>query len=422
MEIDVARMDLPAQTRELKNWVGSAHPSSVFRIGHLPLEVISYIFELYVLDDEQRLNYPATTPPPFEKPSPLVLISVCRYWRTVTEATPQLWTKISHCLQEAGAEFQTNHLNVWLRRSGQLPLTIKLWAQVVNWGDRTLSVPPFMSFIEAVNSCSHRWKDFRLIDLPHHFYPLFIGGVQGTPMLEFLSIQPAEDYEEGGNFELVASKPAPRIFEISHTYLRRLQINFCVVTEIIAWRVTAEDIVEMIRLSPMLEKLEWEDGDLPDWEESDNAVAPAPAINHSLKRFSLKCATGEDEDCLRVFRFLTLPALQHLDCQFEDYDKDEGGEILASFFERSCCPLVEIALRGAPMLDSDLLETFRHLPTVQNANILVRDEFVGKGTNSFCYSLLYKTDPVLLPSLNPWSSVLTQNSNGFNCHISSFTT
>ncbi|PPQ96147.1 hypothetical protein CVT26_004782 [Gymnopilus dilepis] len=390
-----------SQHRSVETSVSRAERKSVFRIGELPLELISYIFELYVLDREEKSDdtRATTEATPFTTPSPLVLILVCKSWHRIAERTPGLWTEIYYYFvdeAEAEAEFHAQCFKTWLRLSGKLPLFLCFWADQ----DTDLETAPFMSLINEVNSCSHRWGDLRLLDLPAYFYPLFTGNDRGAPCLDHLELLSQFGYKYQGAFRLTGKKPAPRNFEISYIYLRNIQVDFSAVTRITAWHVASEDVIEMICLSPLLEELDWQDGELYDQDADALEVpTPRPVVSQTLKRLYLMAGKGGEEDCLRIFKKLTLPALQYFSCDSEFFHKEGSYQSLAPFFDRSRCPLVEIHLRCAPLSKSGLVTLFTLLPAVQKASIWIQSRYIGQGMDSFYHSLLHDTDPVLLPCL-----------------------
>lgn len=79
-----------------------------------PFEITSYIF-LFTLQEGAESFHPTQ--------APLALAHVCREWRAVSTATPQLWTNLQ--LQSGDGELPLlSTVQKWLAWSGSLPLTI----------------------------------------------------------------------------------------------------------------------------------------------------------------------------------------------------------------------------------------------------------------------------------------------------------
>ncbi|KAK7048978.1 F-box domain-containing protein [Favolaschia claudopus] len=86
-------------------------------LARLPLELQSNI--LLSVDSD---NYP---PKPIPKSPPMVFLGVCRLWRDIALATPQLWVKIHIDSLPRGPNY-AKLCNLWLERARTLPLSISL--------------------------------------------------------------------------------------------------------------------------------------------------------------------------------------------------------------------------------------------------------------------------------------------------------
>ncbi|KAJ7759631.1 hypothetical protein B0H16DRAFT_1689016 [Mycena metata] len=68
----------------------------------------------------------ATLPPITGSFSPTILTQICRTWREIAEATPDLWSRITLSAQELSLDKQIKVSDLWIRRSGSGPLAIEL--------------------------------------------------------------------------------------------------------------------------------------------------------------------------------------------------------------------------------------------------------------------------------------------------------
>ncbi|TDL17648.1 hypothetical protein BD410DRAFT_901325 [Rickenella mellea] len=144
-----------------------------------PADVLSLIFMASVPDDIMTNYGYATFPRPSIHQSPLVLGRVCRLWREVSLATPQLWCKIQlgdmkverypnpkshiHDGRDLGRDSVT--LQEWLGRSGNCPLSIGICYGGRNESDMGL----INKIIEVAILHVRRWKDFTLHSTPTVF-------------------------------------------------------------------------------------------------------------------------------------------------------------------------------------------------------------------------------------------------------------
>ncbi|KAF5356433.1 hypothetical protein D9758_009505 [Tetrapyrgos nigripes] len=147
-------LDLKRKKGELERYVDHCK-AYLSPIRRLPTEIMSEIFliyqDLHWSDREDRQFREPLTRPVMAYSSPamtaLVLSSVCKLWRTITLATPQLWSRFS--LQISGKGDSLFHLlEIYLSRSQQHPLTLD-----VDFDERETSNP----IMRLLSAHSHRW-------------------------------------------------------------------------------------------------------------------------------------------------------------------------------------------------------------------------------------------------------------------------
>ncbi|KAF9005018.1 hypothetical protein BDQ17DRAFT_371811 [Cyathus striatus] len=143
-------------------------------VSHLPVEILSEIFT-YAAPYDAR-------PEIDTKPqllSPFFLGAVCKRWREIAWTTPTIWTNVSVFLSRASRyPIQVELLQDWLKRSGGLPLTIKLvWNARYpfadeNWTSAMTERDDPKPIIDLLLTYASRWEviDFFLaISWYHHF-------------------------------------------------------------------------------------------------------------------------------------------------------------------------------------------------------------------------------------------------------------
>ncbi|KIK62004.1 hypothetical protein GYMLUDRAFT_42436 [Collybiopsis luxurians FD-317 M1] len=113
---------LLSQKKNVKTYI-DAHQALMSPIRRIPSETLAEIFR-WCLPSETAYGLRSL------KHAPLLLTMVCRDWRRVARETPQLWTSLhiyfpSHLVQGAASQ-RIAGVNLWLQRSGMLPVSISL--------------------------------------------------------------------------------------------------------------------------------------------------------------------------------------------------------------------------------------------------------------------------------------------------------
>ncbi|KAF8878238.1 hypothetical protein BD779DRAFT_1474910 [Infundibulicybe gibba] len=134
--IQAAMIDLAEQTKGLLRFV-EMHEASTSLLKAFPPEILVAIFTEYI----NMVTDPWITPAHPEPP--LNLMWICSRWRRIVLDTPRLWTKISS---------STPMVNLWVNRSKELPLDLKL---DLSLGD--------VSVLDALIPQAHRWERADLV-------------------------------------------------------------------------------------------------------------------------------------------------------------------------------------------------------------------------------------------------------------------
>jgi len=129
--------------------------SQLSPIQFLPIELLSYIFVVTTLEDDEDGN-PSFTTESIRLPH--ILSSVSRKWRLIAQCTPALWTNIcvtSELIDTRDADqlqastFDTRHLDVCLKHSRNYPLDILIDARDYHWD---FSEPGYFIFFSEVQA------------------------------------------------------------------------------------------------------------------------------------------------------------------------------------------------------------------------------------------------------------------------------
>ena len=185
-ELDALSERLRLRRYDLKRKINRL--SSIVR--QLPPDVMSTIFEFCLPDfaDHQPSLTVYPEEDPFIPPSiPLSLGSICSYWREIAWSTPSLWSSLVVCVSsEFDSHMGTSIAWEWLARSGQLPLSIRIFSK-----PNSNTAPAVSALADIINQYSARWYDLDLF-IPDHCYQLFHATDNHAPILKIIRFRCAE--------------------------------------------------------------------------------------------------------------------------------------------------------------------------------------------------------------------------------------
>ena len=100
----------------------TAWPCLPVPINRVPREIIAEIFWNYIHGSRETVWMSS-------REAPLLLCRVCSSWRTLAQATPELWTNVGILIYEPNLNDENlsiyaHTINTWPERSGTLDLTV----------------------------------------------------------------------------------------------------------------------------------------------------------------------------------------------------------------------------------------------------------------------------------------------------------
>lgn len=225
----------------------------------LPREVLGEVF-FHVLEPIESGN-----PALIAQEAPLLLCYVCKWWKSVAYETPTLWARVHFVSPQRTyrgypSDRRKQILERWLRRSGNLPLSISVTGHRfsstidVDDNEQTLAV----SVLEPVAS---RWKDLSLIN-PSTETIRDLARFD-APKLESLSISATLRFGEMERnkalYNLLSSKPSLkklRIPDISYG-LAQVPIQWVNLTDLDTEinLTTTPRVLQMLQKMPQLRNL-----------------------------------------------------------------------------------------------------------------------------------------------------------------------
>ncbi|KAG2048831.1 hypothetical protein BDR06DRAFT_975675 [Suillus hirtellus] len=108
---------------------------------HLPTEILSEVF-LYCLPQDEYLC-------PTPQAAPLLLTTICRRWREVAVGLPSLWCRLQMTAEHDNLEKRALCYNLWLKRSGGCPLSLRLECHT-NWSELQSLLQPYIQQISSL--------------------------------------------------------------------------------------------------------------------------------------------------------------------------------------------------------------------------------------------------------------------------------
>ncbi|KAK7439532.1 hypothetical protein VKT23_017460 [Stygiomarasmius scandens] len=162
--------------------------SALAPIRHLPIEILTSIFEAYL---DMRLGENTITDKDYDQvhlyclPPVLFLSQVCSQWRQVVDNCPTLWKRLRLFLGKRGGLPPVELVRTWLNRSGSLALEIDISKDLFSQGKASIWDPHFLDCL--VPFCE-RWRELKL-ELDFCMLKSFIErDALNLPLLEVLRI------------------------------------------------------------------------------------------------------------------------------------------------------------------------------------------------------------------------------------------
>ena len=364
-EVEKTLLNLKAAQQSLISTINSHHSSF---IRNVPNEVVGLIFSF--------CHDPAPVLPgrnmvfPSQRFCMLTLGAVCKRWREIAWATPELWTllRMPDIPDSADSSFsvQAELAKEWLGRSANLPLHISLETQVCSRNPKFN--PHVGKLIESINSYSRRWQCLE-IWIPKMYLPLFQNIPSETAPNEPERLQ----HLRLDGFRLASKTRVafnadgdflkPTKVTLGPLSVRLLRIDWGNVTSLNCSSLFMDEFLELIRLAPKVT-----DFAVGIREGHDNHLIPlAPLIHSQLRKLTIKHGHDISPDVL--FSNLTSPLLESLSYEMTG-EWTMQAHILIGFFVRSHAPLRHLSLARALMRSQDLEELLMGLPLLEDLEIL----------------------------------------------------
>ncbi|KAJ7130787.1 hypothetical protein C8R43DRAFT_1239862 [Mycena crocata] len=267
---------------------------------------------------------------PFAENAPLLLLGICRAWRDVALATPQLWTS-------SGRGFSRKLFRDWIGRTGAFPLSLVLhpyrppnlseleaFSKLPDLEALKLQYDEIEQIDQEIIELSSRWCD---VDLIYNYNDLLRPEFQSAlcgrlPALERLKLQHRQVHGNHSHFSssywddevlfpVTVFQNAPKLRDVTVVNLPPtiVLLPWTQLTRLDAEDFSLSDCLYVLRKAPLLVHCVFRhivDGrrDIP-----EEPFRPVPPLIR-LESFALHGGYGYGSD--NLFELLTLPALQKL--------------------------------------------------------------------------------------------------------------
>lgn len=308
--------------------------------------------------------------------------SVCRSWRTAAANHCRLWTTIPRIccglslgekITSGGSELR----ELYLSRSGTLPLTVDISVTSDDWENRASIVTANLGFLHA----QKRRLGQLTVFMPLEIFNELLSDLRGNlPLLRVLRINletdtPASD-PSPPTIDCFAEAPLLREVSFtgrsysSHTGIElKVVLPWSQITSFNAKLDPCDIYTQVLQGQPIaLERLQyyWLS---PSFYIQDLPPSPCtlPNLTHLSFRQSPSCRIEIFTDRLD---WLTLPALTHLQLleQSARYDSDLAEGIL-SLVKRSACKLQDVSIAGAVLTSPAFTEFLSLSPSITTLEV-----------------------------------------------------
>ncbi|KAJ6500562.1 hypothetical protein C8R45DRAFT_73503 [Mycena sanguinolenta] len=315
--------------------------------------------------------------------APLIFGEICRHWRAIALSTPKLWNSI--CLNCTNEKIQANIplCDMWLKRSGSLPLTIRLY-RPYRQNSSDYNIEHWRSLMSTILAYAHRWRllDFKNVPV----YSLDVGPdlPDSLPTLETLSFGSDPLREPRSAWACLRSAPKLRLLHLERISLWNDWNHFPwpQLTHIDVGGCSALDCLNILTTASSAVVCAF-------FIDEYTSLNHCPSVLHSsLQTLKIKGFDGSDP----LWKALTCPILSTLAIDIDDTDD------FPSFLARSGATVQKFTLVESNMSDTQFLACVANMPRLRQLNFSEQD--IGtKFSNEICDALTLTPNSSLLPDL-----------------------
>jgi hypothetical protein len=323
-ELDALLERLRLKRYDLKRKINQFHSPIIRR---LPPDVTSTIFEFCVPDfADHQLSLHSKE----DHFIPLSLGAICSYWREIAWSTPSLWSSLVVLVSgEHHDHIVTGIAQEWLVRSGQLPLSIRIFSDINNESGGVVS-----ALADIINQYSTRWSDLELY-MPQNYYEHFHATDDHAPILKSVRFHCSDNPRPNAmNLKFQLTCPRLERASLSCIQLDGINIHWDGLTHLTLHSIPIVDFFLILRETPRLVFCKVSGLSRHGPGELTQLSTSAPVLT-SLR--SLQLITCFPENFLNN---LIAPELEEFGLPFF-YNL---MEVITSFLRRSACSLRHLSM------------------------------------------------------------------------------
>ncbi|KAF9560277.1 hypothetical protein CPC08DRAFT_708210 [Agrocybe pediades] len=329
-----------ASARSVKNY---AHSTI---LAKLPNEILSHIF---------CAAWNAVDPSPprgdicdyYEEPQKenrlsvaLLLAGVCKRWRALTLAIPQIWTDIHVFIHRQKGDSALSILHEIVKRSKHTDLTIRLYSEPFDNIDRIDEIQPALSILQKE---SERWRSLQMC-LPYRLISALFKPNMDLSQVNLLYVHSNErDYMGFGDPLWKDKGLRPQRLWLQSPAMQKIALSWDRVTHIVAHRFNTDHAMTVIRSAPLLTTLELMD--------MDEATEATEIYSGNFVHEKLQCLIYYAMDhcsaewTLSLFDLNVFPSLKTVD--YHTLFKTDDDPFLDHLMQKKP-PIQELRLCGSP--------------------------------------------------------------------------
>ena len=345
---------LKAKYRALGTTANATHDPFIHK---LPPEIGSHIFHLSLptFDPSVYSHYAQT-----ELPQVLRLGAVCRKWRQLAWATPNLWEILSintsSEIMHTMAGSWPGLINEWLGRSGGLPLTIFFLHHPDVFPDPEEFYSTLAPIIEVLALHSSRWRNlFLYVD------PITLEHFSSMHLNQVLRLELVVSDDGPGRIPahrlFIKFKPFPAYLRLERFSPGLIDIGWKNITEARLGDLTTDNCAEVLRRAPALERFHVEEFRQPD---RPTVNVGSFIIHPRIRSLDLPAEAGKFLDMINV------PSLEEWTQEAcSDTIRALPVTAMVSLLKRSGCRLKILNLQYLLTRPNRLLTLFQATPFLE---------------------------------------------------------
>ncbi|KZP03567.1 hypothetical protein FIBSPDRAFT_1055199 [Athelia psychrophila] len=358
-------LELEARRLELQIWAAGQR-SILSASRRLPAELMLEIF-FHCLPE-----FPFK-PSPDE--APWLLGGICRFWRSITGSTPQLWSTLTLEISPGDSGKYCDAMTEWLSRSSSRALSLKLTISMLFVEMEEITSHPVFQL--ALRHCC-RWKDVHIYLYSDTAAQSFAGISGKVPLLQSLKVDIPERFSDvtapGGDADGFFEAPMLRdysfdgrihVFDLPWNFLTKIVLgNFYTDDDNLDFLSQCRDVVEL---------------DLYVRDPEEGYTEYPPFLLDQLRSLTIE---SYDEASPRLFGVLSAPTLRHLHLKMDaKFDLWGWLEDTSLHFHPSKFHLTSLVLDFFDLGDryraEDLIAFLQHTPDLEH--LVLEQEAASEG-------------------------------------------